>query len=97
MIDQVRGRLHHAPRTAIGAEPLPFATECGEMLLKVAIDFQAHEGRQLSSRGLDRFNEPWIVLGHDGVQNRPFGPVSLPIENRPGVNLPNREGKLASN
>jgi len=26
-----------------------------------------------------------------------LGPVSLPVENRPGINLPAREGKIASN
>ena len=26
-----------------------------------------------------------------------LGPVSLPVENRPGINLPNRDGEPASN
>ena len=30
-------------------------------------------------------------------QRERLGPVSLPVENRPGVNLPAREGKLAKN
>ena len=33
--------------------------------------------------------------GYD--QRERLGPVSLPVQDRPGINLPKREGKLASN
>ena len=43
MIDQVGGRLHHAPRTAAGAESSALAAERDQMLVSAAIALDPQE------------------------------------------------------
>ncbi len=54
VIDQVRGRLCHAPGTATRAEPAPFATEGHELFMGTVGAAQAREGHGRGCRIQER-------------------------------------------
>jgi hypothetical protein len=43
VIDQVGGRLHHAPRAATGAKPWPLAAKRHQMFMAAAVTLDAQE------------------------------------------------------
>jgi hypothetical protein len=47
-----------------------------EATLQVFFELLSHERRQLTARCLDRLQETRVMLGDDGIENRPFRTVA---------------------